>query len=108
MRNFIFFILGAVLCDFEKKMILETHESISNLQYLTRTFPPIVDVSSDRLDEDSAGYPVAQLYLGISDANFSPTQFTKMAFDMDNQKMFISSKDVSNFTCINSESSIQE
>ena len=92
--GFFFRIFGTVLCNFENKMILETHESVSNIQFLTRTLPPISDGS------DEEGFPVAQLYLGISEYNYAPTQFTKMEFDMDNQKMFLSSKDASNFTCV--------
>lgn len=95
MLNFLLLIVGAVLCNFEKKMILETHESVSKIEFLTRTLPPVREENLE-----SVGFPVAQLFLGISDINFTPNQFTKLAFDMDNKKMFLSSKDVSNFTCI--------
>ena len=64
MFNFLLLIFGAVLCDFEKKMILETHESASKIEFLTRTMPPETEMDQNL---DSVGFPVAQLYLGISD-----------------------------------------
>ena len=59
MLSLLLVVFGVVVCDFEKKMILETHESVSNFEYLTRTLPPIELHPRETLDLNSVGYPVA-------------------------------------------------